>query len=588
VVAAMSANSGNNNNTLARRERRGKLFRYKFPTTGTFLQRIERVSPDVRRYFEALQAENNTNSVSPEETAWRILKSAGFPLRNNTGERLTTKVPIDQFDWEQLLRDASALKLTDRQNKTIRLILLMLMLNPNSNSRLQGRRAKLFSSQQLHYKNNVVPVAIRGILNTRRVANSNFLNKLNKLNSVNKAVGLFGALGGAVRGVAGGVVWAGMSVAERTGLTKLMGKLKPIVTQELKALAQNAFQTLIAPRPNGRPPNFAAVWERSKKRMANQSKQLAVGMTADFTKSLVGNNPQVKMLVNIAMPTLVESAKLKIEKALKASGQVKSPQELEQMIAAEVAAETKNVVENAKAKVASKSNINRKVNTAVELYTRQQAAIGTVNYANVAQYKNKIRQQIINGTFDPNAAAKQYNIKTVKGQKMGLAIAASVLGIESIISQVQKFKAAQNSLSTAKQAWNTATEVARKKQGEALLKKRAINAVENAAQKAAARAAAFNATQAAKQAVNKAALLKPAVNKATSALQTAQSGATKMAQNKLKLALEHVAGQGIVPPNSANKLVRIFGGNARVATALQNPNMAKNLLQNLASLKVGF
>jgi hypothetical protein len=120
------------------------------------------------------------------------------------------------------------------------------------------------------------------------------------------------------------------------------------------------------------------------------------------------------------------------------------------------------------------------------------------------------------------------------------------------------------------------------------LKKRAINAVENAAQKAAARAAAFNAAQAAKQAANKAALLKPAVNKATSALQTAQSGATKMAQNKLKLALEHVAGQGIVPPNSANKLVRIFGGNARVATALQNPNMAKTLLQNLASLKVGF
>ena len=60
--------------------------------------------------------------------------------------------------------------------------------------------------------------------------------------------------------------------------------------------------------------------------------------------------------------------------------------------------------------------------------------IGNVNYANVFNYRQKVRKAIINGTFDPNKATRQFNAATVKGQKIGAAIAGGALLAEAMVA----------------------------------------------------------------------------------------------------------------------------------------------------------
>lgn len=82
----------------------------------------------------------------------------------------------------------------------------------------------------------------------------------------------------------------------------------------------------------------------------------------------------------------------------------------------------------------NKAALEKKVNRAVELYVRQQKMIGNVNYANVFNYRQKVRKAIINGTFDPNKATRQFNAATVKGQKIGAAIAGGALLAEAMVA----------------------------------------------------------------------------------------------------------------------------------------------------------
>jgi hypothetical protein len=653
ALANSNSNSNNNsdnernvNNLLPinskRRARRAQL--YRFPRSGTLEQRVGRVSDMAWTYFKALEARNANQRLTPLEAASAILRRAmGAPFVNaggveNNSKRATSKAYMDRFDWQQLL-EAEGLVLTPAQNATIRTILLMLQIDPHSNNRGTATRSTLFNRYKLTYSNNAVPVSIKNMINSQKTTNKVFLNKLNRLQGLNKGPGLFRSIGGAalggvgavvggtvgaVKGVGRGVAWVSMGAAERTGLTKLMNKLKPIVTQELKAVAQNAFQTLIAPRPNGKPPNFGAVWGRFLQRMTKQSKQLAVNMTADFAKSLVGNNEQLKALVDVAMPALVERAKLRVEEAIKASGQARSAQEVEQIVAAEVAVETKNVVKAAKAKLgilnananaeilAKAQKVRQRVHTNIGIagndpqspygtrnsrankarnaaVTYYKAALKNGKSLNSQEVKNDIKN-IISFAVQPrsNRPPRMSNMAwaSVGALAVGGAALGAIVGIQALLAQIQAFKASQAALKQAKQAWNSAVELAKQKQGEALLKKRAIGSVENAAQKAAARVASNRASQVAREAVNKAAQLKAAVNKANKALKTTQSGATKMATNKLRQALEHVAKNGTVTSNIANKFTRIFGSDPRVTTALQNPAMARTLLQNLASLSI--
>jgi hypothetical protein len=175
-------------------------------------------------------------------------------------------------------------------------------------------------------------------------------------------------------------------------------------------------------------------------------------------------------------------------------------------------------------------NINRKVNTAVETFVRQQRNIGNINYGEVAKYKNFIRQAIKNGTFNATKAANNYQKKKLAGQLTGLAIASGALAAEGAVGMVGK----QVVKGATGNGQRMAAEAAQRIAGKAVKKSRvAIN-------------------------LNKAKL------------------------NFIKKQLNRAARGETIPSNVINKAIQRAGGNARIGHALEKGGQAAlNLLKSL-------
>ena len=175
-------------------------------------------------------------------------------------------------------------------------------------------------------------------------------------------------------------------------------------------------------------------------------------------------------------------------------------------------------------------NINRKVNTAVETFVRQQRNIGNINYGEVAKYKNFIRQAIKNGTFNATKAANNYQKKKLAGQLTGLAIASGALAAEGAVGMVGK----QVVKGATGNGQRMAAEAAQRIAGKAVKKSRV----------------AFN--------LNKAKI------------------------NFIKKQLNRAARGETIPANVINKAIQRAGGNARIGHALEKGGQAAlNLLKSL-------
>ena len=179
-------------------------------------------------------------------------------------------------------------------------------------------------------------------------------------------------------------------------------------------------------------------------------------------------------------------------------------------------------------------NINRKVNTAVETFVRQQRNIGNINYGEVAKYKNFIRQAIKNGTFNASKAANNYQKKKLAGQLTGLAIASGALAAEGAVGMVGK---------------------------------KAANVVVKGATGNGQRQAAQAAQRIAEKVVKKS---RVAIN------------LNKAKLNFIKKQLNRAARGETIPANVINKAIQRAGGNARIGHALEKGGQAAlNLLKSL-------
>jgi hypothetical protein len=178
-------------------------------------------------------------------------------------------------------------------------------------------------------------------------------------------------------------------------------------------------------------------------------------------------------------------------------------------------------------------NINRKVNTAVETFVRQQRNIGNINYGEVAKYKAFIRQAIKNGTFNATKAANNYQKKKLAGQLTGLAIASGALAAEGAVGMVGK---------------------------------KAANVVVKGATGNGQRMAAEAAQRIAEKGVKS----RVAIN------------LNKAKMNFIKKQLNRAARGETIPTNVINKAIQRAGGNARVGHALEKGGQAAlNLLKSL-------
>ena len=179
-------------------------------------------------------------------------------------------------------------------------------------------------------------------------------------------------------------------------------------------------------------------------------------------------------------------------------------------------------------------NINRKVNTAVETFVRQQRNIGNINYGEVAKYKNFIRQAIKNGTFNASKAANNYQKKKLAGQLTGLASASGALAAEGAVGMVGK---------------------------------KAANVVVKGATGNGQRQAAQAAQRIAEKVVKKS---RVAIN------------LNKAKLNFIKKQLNRAARGETIPANVINKAIQRAGGNARIGHALEKGGQAAlNLLKSL-------
>jgi hypothetical protein len=172
---------------------------------------------------------------------------------------------------------------------------------------------------------------------------------------------------------------------------------------------------------------------------------------------------------------------------------------------------------------------DRKVNTAVETFVRQQRNIGNINYGEVAKYKNFIRQAIKNGTFNATKAANNYQKKKLAGQLTGLAIASGALAAEGAVGMVGK---------------------------------KVVKGATGNGQRMAAEAAQRIAEKGVKSRV--------AIN------------LNKAKMNFIKKQLNRAARGETIPANVINKAIQRAGGNARIGHALEKGGQAAlNLLKSL-------
>ena len=203
-------------------------------------------------------------------------------------------------------------------------------------------------------------------------------------------------------------------------------------------------------------------------------------------------------------------------------------------------------VENA---VKNDPMINRKVNTAVETFVRQQRNIGNINYGEVAKYKAFIRQAILNGTFNASKAANNYQKKKLAGQLTGLAIAGGGLAAEGALGAFATKKAA------------------------ATVVKGATGNGQRMAAEAAQRIAAKKAASAAK-----------VPNMAVEAVKKSRVAfnLNKAKFNFIKKQLNRAARGESIPANVISKAINRAGGDPRIGHALEKGGqVARNLLNSL-------
>lgn len=423
---------------------------------------------------------------APAEVAWLVLKSRGQTV-NRTPYR--SGFIMDQYNWKELydrFKDGS----TPVEYKQImRYVLAMLALNPPYANRKTGNRNKL--TIQL------------GGMNGQ--AFNAYLKALKPV--ANQGGGLVKA---ALRTTA-----SGAGLVTRTAINK-----KAIVLP----IAAAALTAGLAGGP-------AAAGTAARMAAKQALKSAVVG----GLKSKFGNNPISNAVINKA----VSLAETKItSQTAPTNNSIKT-----------AIANAANTAANLPSPTTA-ANINRKVAQAVELYVRQQRLTGNVNFANVARYKKNIRQKIINGTFDPAKATRQFNAATVKGQKTGLAIAGGALAAEGLAAAAAG-KLAQKA---ATKAGSAATQ-----QLKAMAKAKTNQAIRQG-------------------------IVKPPVGpRAAVNVARRASQLNKAKMNFVKKLLNRAArGNHTITPNMINKAVVRAGGDPRVAHALEKGGqVARNLLATL-------